>query len=123
MAQATAPDGGVKRPWRPARGVALGTTFCPRHAAFPGRKGGTSLRLPRPGFAPLPLPNAPGRPAGDPVVPYHTIAFSQQKLRAAIRRAAGQDPAFTYGFVVHSRRYSARPTLGLITLQRREPGS
>jgi hypothetical protein len=50
------------------------------------------------------------------VVPYHTIAFSQQKLRAAIRRAAGQDPAFTYGFVVHSRRYSARPALGLITL-------
>lgn len=50
------------------------------------------------------------------MVPYHTIAFSQQKLRAAIRRAAGQDPAFTYGFVVHSRRYTARPTLGLITL-------
>jgi hypothetical protein len=50
------------------------------------------------------------------VVPYHTIAFSQQKLRAAIRRAAGQDPAFTYGFVVHSRRYSAHPTLGVITL-------
>ncbi len=50
------------------------------------------------------------------MVPYHTIAFSQQKLRAAIRRAAGQDPAFTYGFVVHSRRYSARPTLGVITL-------
>jgi hypothetical protein len=51
------------------------------------------------------------------VVPYHTIAFSQQKLRAALRRAAGQDPAFTYGFVVHSRRYSDHPTLGLITLQ------
>ncbi len=50
------------------------------------------------------------------MVPYHTIAFSQQKLRAAIRRAAGQDPAFKYGFVVHSRRYSAHPTLGLITL-------
>ena len=50
------------------------------------------------------------------MVPYHTVAFSQQKLRAAIRRAAGQDPAFTYGFVVHSRRFSARPTLGLITL-------
>lgn len=50
------------------------------------------------------------------MVPYHTIAFSQQKLRAAIRRAAGQEPAFSYGFVVHSRRYSARPTLGLITL-------
>jgi len=50
------------------------------------------------------------------VVPYHTIAFSQQKLRAAIRRAAGQEPAFSYGFVVHSRRYSAHPTLGLITL-------
>jgi hypothetical protein len=55
------------------------------------------------------------RPETD-VVPYHTIAFSQQKLRAAIRRAAGQEPAFSYGFVVHSRRYSARPTLGLITL-------
>ena len=47
------------------------------------------------------------------MVPYHTIAFSQQKLRAALRRAAGQDPAFTYGFVVHSRRYSDHPTLGL----------
>ena len=53
------------------------------------------------------------------MVPYHTIAFSQQKLRAALRRAAGQDPAFTYGFVVHSRRYSDHPTLGLITLQAR----
>ena len=31
------------------------------------------------------------------MVPYHTIAFSQQKLRAALRRAAGQDP------VVHLR--------------------
>jgi len=51
------------------------------------------------------------------VVPYHTIAFSQQKLRAALRRAAGQDPAFTYGFVVHSRRYTDHRTLGLITLQ------
>jgi hypothetical protein len=50
------------------------------------------------------------------VVPYHTIAFSQQKLRAALRRAEGQDPAFTYGFVVHSRRHHERPTLGLITL-------
>ena len=39
------------------------------------------------------------------MVPYHTIAFSQQKLRAALRRAAGQEPAFTYGFVVHSRRH------------------
>ena len=59
---------------------------------------------------PAPFPTAPGSsPAGDPVVPYHTIAFSQQKLRAAIRRAAGQDPAFSYGFVIHSRRYSARP--------------
>ena len=51
------------------------------------------------------------------MVPYHTIAFSQQKLRAALRRAAGQDPAFTYGFVVHSRRYTDHPSLGLITLQ------
>ena len=51
------------------------------------------------------------------MVPYHTIAFSQQKLRAALRRTAGQDPAFGYGFVVHSRRHNDRPTLGLITLQ------
>jgi hypothetical protein len=54
--------------------------------------------------------------SGELVVPYHTIAFSQQKLRAALRRASGQEPAFNYGFVVHSRRQSERPTLGLITL-------
>lgn len=50
------------------------------------------------------------------MVPYHTIAFSQQKLRAALRRASGQDPAFTYGFVIHSRRQNEYPSLGLITL-------
>ena len=50
------------------------------------------------------------------MVPYHTIAFSQQKLRAALRRTAGQEPGFGYGFVVHSRRQHDRPTLGLITL-------
>jgi hypothetical protein len=50
------------------------------------------------------------------VVPYHTIAFSQQKLRAALRRAAGQEPAFNYGFVIHSRRQNERPSLGVITL-------
>ena len=50
------------------------------------------------------------------MVPYHTIAFSQQKLRAALRRTAGQEPGFGYGFVVHSRRHNDRPTLGLITL-------
>jgi hypothetical protein len=50
------------------------------------------------------------------VVPYHTIAFSQQKLRAALRRTVGQEPGFGYGFVVHSRRHHDRPTLGLITL-------
>jgi hypothetical protein len=58
----------------------------------------------------------PRQPLGETVVPYHTIAFSQQKLRAALRRAEGQDPAFAYGFVVHSRRQSERPSLGLITL-------
>lgn len=51
------------------------------------------------------------------MVPYHTIAFSQQKLRAALRRTSGQEPGFGYGFVVHSRRHNDRPTLGLITLQ------
>ena len=50
------------------------------------------------------------------VVPYHTIAFSQQKLRAALRRSGGQEPSLTYGFVVHSRRQHERPTLGVITL-------
>ncbi len=50
------------------------------------------------------------------MVPYHTIAFSQQKLRAALRRSVGQEPAFNYGFVVHSRRHNERPTLGVITL-------
>jgi hypothetical protein len=57
------------------------------------------------------------RHPGATVVPYHTIAFSQQKLRAALRRSAGQEPGFGYGFVVHSRRHNDRPTLGLITLQ------
>lgn len=51
------------------------------------------------------------------MVPYHTIAFSQQKLRAALRRSAEHDPALAYGFVVHARRQSERPTLGIITLQ------
>jgi len=50
------------------------------------------------------------------VVPYHTIAFSQQKLRAALRRSIGQEPGFNYGFVVHSRRHNEKPTLGVITL-------
>ena len=50
------------------------------------------------------------------MVPYHTIAFSQQKLRAALRRSSGQEPAFNYGFVVHSRRHNEKPTLGVITL-------
>ena len=50
------------------------------------------------------------------MVPYHTIAFSQQKLRAALRRSTGQEPAFNYGFVVHSRRHNEKPTLGVITL-------
>ena len=50
------------------------------------------------------------------MVPYHTIAFSQQKLRAALRRSAGQDPALNYGFVVHARRQNNHPTLGVITL-------
>src|SRR5215213_4254881 len=66
----------------------------------------------------LPQPRDPSsrHHSGEPVVPYHTIAFSQQKLRAALRRAAGQEPAFNYGFVVHSRRQNERPALGLITL-------
>ena len=50
------------------------------------------------------------------MVPYHTLAFSQQKLRAALRRSTGQEPAFNYGFVVHSRRQNEKPTLGVITL-------
>ena len=50
------------------------------------------------------------------MVPYHTIAFSQQKLRAALRRSTGQEPAFNYGFVIHSRRHNEKPTLGVITL-------
>ena len=33
-----------------------------------------------------------------------------------LRRASGQEPAFNYGFVVHSRRHNEKPTLGVITL-------
>lgn len=50
------------------------------------------------------------------MVPYHTIAFSQQKLHAALRRADEQDQPFTYGFVIHARRHNDHPTLGIITL-------
>ncbi len=50
------------------------------------------------------------------MVPYHTIAFSQQKLRAALRRSTGQEPAFNSGFVVPSRRHHEKATLGVITL-------
>jgi hypothetical protein len=49
------------------------------------------------------------------VVPYHTIAFSQQKLRAALRRTVEQEPPFTYGFVVHARQHNEQPALGVIT--------
>ena len=79
----------------------------------------------RPARVQLPLTTRPTEPScstGDPVVPYHTIAFSQQKLRAALRRAAGQDPAFTYGFVVHSRRYTRPPDPGPDHPARGEPG-
>ncbi len=50
------------------------------------------------------------------MVPYHTIAFSQQKLRAALRRSEGQELEFGYGFVVHARRHNEHPALGAITL-------
>lgn len=52
----------------------------------------------------------------DPVIPSHTIAFNQQKLRSALRRAAQQDAALTYGFVIHARRRGTRAALGVITL-------
>src|SRR5215210_2570607 len=104
--------------WRIARAVADGTSVGASplqrypHAQWHEACSASRRRL-YPDRAPT---SEPDRPTGDTVVPYHTIAFSQQKLRAALRRAAGQDPAFTYGFVVHSRRYSDHPTLGLITL-------
>lgn len=50
------------------------------------------------------------------MVPYHTIAFSQQKLRAAVRRSEGEELEFGYGFVVHARRHNEHPALGVITL-------
>lgn len=59
---------------------------------------------------------APIRFAETHVVPYHTIAFSQQKLRAALRRAEEQDLELHYGFVVHSRRQGEQPSLGIVTL-------
>jgi hypothetical protein len=51
------------------------------------------------------------------VVPNYALAFNQQKLRAALRRSTGHDPAFTYGFAIHARRHhNGQPTLGIITL-------
>jgi hypothetical protein len=66
-----------------------------------------------------PAPELPPRVyslAGEGSIPYHTIAFSQQKLRAMIRRGTGHDPALAYGFVVHARRQEEVQTLGVITL-------
>jgi hypothetical protein len=51
-----------------------------------------------------------------PVVPFHTVAFAQQKLRSAVRRASSQHQNLRYGFVIHARRRGARNALGVITL-------
>ena len=50
------------------------------------------------------------------VIPNHTIAFSQQKLRSALRRSAQQESGLAYGFVIHARRRGTRAALGVITL-------
>jgi len=50
------------------------------------------------------------------VTPNHTIAFSQQKLRSAIRRNAQQEGGLRYGFVIHARQRGSRAALGVITL-------
>jgi len=62
--------------------------------------------------ATLPHPSATERQ----VIPNHTIAFSQQKLRSALRRSAQQEAGLTYGFVIHARRRGSRAALGVITL-------
>lgn len=50
------------------------------------------------------------------MVPFHTVAFAQQKLRSAIRRADAQHQGLRYGFVIHARRRGSRSVLGVITL-------
>lgn len=50
------------------------------------------------------------------VIQSHTIAFSQQKLRSAIRRSTQQDAGLGYGFVLHARQRGANAVLGVITL-------
>ncbi|HEX6615880.1 MAG TPA: hypothetical protein VF046_06200 [Gemmatimonadales bacterium] len=50
------------------------------------------------------------------MVPFHTVAFAQQKLRSAVRRASSQHQNLHYGFVIHARRRGARNALGVITL-------
>src|SRR5688500_6163950 len=62
--------------------------------------------------ATLPTPSA----TESQVIPNHTIAFSQQKLRSALRRSAQQEAGLTYGFVIHARRRGSRAALGVITL-------
>jgi len=49
------------------------------------------------------------------VVPFHTVAFAQQKLRSALRRSAAQHQGLHYGFVIHARRRGTRNVLGVIT--------
>ena len=69
------------------------------------------------------LRDLPRHPLGEPVVPYHTIAFSQQKLRAALRRACRP------GARVHLRVRGALPPPprasdpGSDHAARREPGT
>lgn len=50
------------------------------------------------------------------MVPIHTVAFSQQKLRSALRRSGEREAGLTYGFVIHARRRGTRSALGIITL-------
>src|SRR5712692_6127758 len=49
-------------------------------------------------------------------IPWSRTTRSRSASRSFGRRSGGQEPALTYGFVVHSRRQHERPTLGLITL-------
>ena len=92
------------------------TAKCPRHNALHHcRRGAARLAHPVQYLAvaaPSPHPSATERQ----VIPNHTIAFSQQKLRSALRRSAQQESGLTYGFVIHARRRGTRAALGVITL-------
>lgn len=51
------------------------------------------------------------------MVPFRTVAYGQQRLKASIARQPKRDERLEFGFLIHARRDHGRLALGIITLQ------